>query len=72
MKIILLQDIQENTIDAVIVSYETTPKELQEIFNKVKQDKPTDYEWDDFIIALPKDCLIYNVKDNSQCNIVFY
>ena len=72
MIITLLQDITENTIDAVIISYETTSQELQDIFYNVKENNPEGYEWDDFVNALPTDCTIYDVNNDLKNNIIGY
>lgn len=58
MRVILLKDLDENCVDAVITSYESSPEEIQEAITRVKE-KP-DYQWDDIIKELPKDCKIYD------------
>lgn len=69
MRVTLLKDLDENCVDAVITSYESRPEEIQEAIARAKE-KP-DYQWDDIIKELPKDCKIYD-KWSGTLESIYY
>ena len=58
MNVILLRDLEDGCVDGVITSFETTTEELQEIIREVRNKE--DFQWDDLIDSLPKDCTLYS------------
>lgn len=72
MIVSLLKDAESHEVDAVIVSYETTPKEIQEIIDRVKAEKEYDYQFDDLKDALPKDCTMFEKWNELIDHSVYY
>lgn len=60
MKVILLKDIDDGTVDAVIVTNVTSAKEIEERIQRVKEEKEGDYQWEDIVSCLPSDCVMYD------------
>lgn len=59
MNIILLRDMVEDTVDAVIITETSTKEEVQIAIEKVKSD--SDWQFEDIVNNLPEDCSIYTV-----------
>lgn len=65
-KIILLNDLEEGCIDAVILSTTSTGKNVSDSISNAK-DKIEDWQFEDLIAALPKDChLITKWSENLE------
>lgn len=63
MNIVLLKDLEENNVDAVIVAETSTTEEIKSSIKKMRIDfwaKDEDWEWDDLLECLPKDCTVYD------------
>lgn len=54
--LILLKDISENKVTAIIETQTTTADKIQTIIDRIK--KIEYYNWEDLTAALPKDCTI--------------
>lgn len=59
MNIVLLKDLEENNVDAVIVTETSTASEIQLCIDQMKKDNDM-YDFEDLINCLPKDCVIYH------------
>ena len=59
-----LKDMQEGSVDAIIIATESTAEEVQEIINNMKE-KNDYYSWDDLVECLPADCEIYDRWGNN-------
>lgn len=57
-KTIVLQNSEDGAVDAVIFASETTENDIENIMNKVRNEKGDDYQWEDFVAALPGDCIL--------------
>lgn len=67
--IILLKDLSENEVDAIILTKETTSEKVEEIISEIKNKYPGEWTDEDIIDALPSDCEFYRVGD---CEIAWY
>ena len=72
MIVTLLRDAGSQCVDAVILSYETTTHEIQEIIDRVKIEKEYDYQFDDLKAALPKDCEMHEKWSDLKEHSVYY
>lgn len=63
----LLKDMEERTIDAVIISKTSTAEEIQSAIDRAREIE--DYQWDDIVEALPDDCEIIS---SSEMKTVIY
>lgn len=61
--IILLMDLSENEVDAVIITKETTSENVEEIISEVKDKYSGEWTDEDIMDALPNDCKFYRVDD---------
>lgn len=68
MNIILLKDLEENCVDAVIIATTSTTNEIAVAIEKAKEKE--DCQWEDLIKALPKDCTIYDKWLNLD--VIYY
>lgn len=68
MKVILLKDLAEDCVDAVIIASVSTTEDIEKAISKAKENP--DYQWDDLLEVLPDDCMLYD-KWNSL-EIVYY
>ena len=59
MKCTVILDHDEGELNAVIISNVTTSQEIENILDKLKQDKPSEWDYEDFRRALPDDCEFY-------------
>ena len=59
MKCTVIVDRDEGLLNAVILSNVTTSQELENILGKIKQEKPGEWDYEDFIRELPGDCEFY-------------
>ena len=57
--IFFLKDLDEDCVDAVIIT-EATKQEIENIIAKVKEERSGEYQWEDFINAMPEDTEIYD------------
>lgn len=69
--VILLTDLEENTADAVIVTETTTAEQINDIINKVKFDLESEWQFDDIVNNLPKDCKVYS-RWSGNIETVYY
>lgn len=69
MRVILLKDLDESCVDAVIIAYESNPEDIQNAINRAKENP--DYQWDDLVKELPKDCTIYD-KWSGTLESIYY
>lgn len=56
--IILLNDLSEDTTDAVIIAKISTAKDVEKAIQSAKAEKEYDWQFEDLVEALPKDCRI--------------
>lgn len=63
MKVFLLKDLSKDCVDAVIISKNDnmTAQEIQDSINKTKEQYEYDWQWEDIVNSLPKDCEIYDI-----------
>ena len=57
-KYVVLRDLCEDTVDAVILYETSTVEEIQNCIDNMKESTP-DYTWDDLVDCLPADCVVY-------------
>lgn len=67
--IILLKDLSENEVDAVIITEKTNAGEIEKIISNVKNEYPGEWTDEDIMEALPSDCEFYRVSD---CETAWY
>lgn len=67
--VFLLKDIEEGTVDAVIIAENSTAEEIQSAINKVKEEKSGSYQWSDLISALPVGCKVISAFGNNLKNV---
>ena len=65
--VFLLKDMEEKTVDAVIISKTSTAKEIQIAVDKAKKIK--NYHWGDIVNALPDDC---EIAWSSELETILY
>lgn len=59
MRVILLKDLSEDCVDAVIITKTSTVKDIELAIKEMKEN--TLYpEWDDFVNCLPSGCVVYD------------
>ena len=59
MNVILLKDLGEDCVDAVIITETSLTSEVQLAIEEMKEN--TVYpEWDDYVNCLPSDCVVYD------------
>ena len=59
MNVILLKDLSEDCVDAVIIAETSTTKDIDLAIKEMKEN--TLYpEWDDYVNCLPSDCVLYD------------
>lgn len=59
MNIVLLKDLEENNVDAVILAKISTADEIQLCIDRMKKDNDM-YDFEDLLNCLPKDCDVYH------------
>lgn len=57
-----LRDIDDNSINAVIIS-SYLKEEIQDIIDNVKRELEGKWCWEDIIKALPQDCMVFSKWD---------
>lgn len=62
MKLFLLKDLYGDCVDAVIVAKNDniTAEEIQNSIDETKEKYGGDWQWDNIVNGLPKDCEIYD------------
>lgn len=65
MKVILLKDLDEGCVDAVIIASVSTTEDIENAISKAKENNPF-YEWDDLLNALPNDCMLFDKWSNLE------
>ena len=72
MKVFLLKDLCEDSIDAVIISTNenVTVEQIQNAIDKTKEEKYHDWQWEDIVNCLPHGCEIYDKW--SDIDIITY
>lgn len=65
MNIVLLKDLEENNVDAVIVTETSTASEIQLCIDQMKKDNDM-YDFEDLLNCLPKDCILYDRWGNLE------
>lgn len=68
-KIYFLKDLEEGTIDAVILAETSTLEEVENAIDEAKEIE--DYAWEDLVEALPDDCEIYDYWNNEDKTIYY-
>ena len=63
MKITLVTDWEDNSVLYVLVSKTTTAEEIQDIANKVKEEKSGYWTYEDILEALPDDVEVIDYKE---------
>ena len=63
----VLTDIESEEIDALIISETTSSDEIENLMLKAREKMENDYQWEDFIVTLPKDCYVI-----TDLNIIYY
>lgn len=71
MNIILLKDIEDGNVDAIIKTKTTTAEEIQNIIDKVKSEVE-DWTDEDIFNALPEDCKAKRVPTYDNEVSVWY
>lgn len=69
MRIVILKDMDEGSVDAVIVAQESTAQDIENAITRAKTNP--DYQWEDLINELPKDCIVYDTW-HGGFNTVYY
>ena len=65
VKVILLKDLAEDCVDAVIISKTSTAKDIERNLKKMRRNIEFP-EWDDYVNCLPKDCVLYDRWGNLE------
>lgn len=60
MKVILLNDLESGSTDAVILSETSTAEDIQNAIAEAKAEKEGEWQFEDLIEALPSDCTVYS------------
>ena len=58
-KYVVLKDMCEGTVDAIILYETSTVEEIQRCIDEMKENIP-DYQWEDLLNCLPEDCVVYD------------
>ena len=53
-----LNDYDNDTITGVIMSTDTTPEDIRNIVQTIKNKYPAEWTWDDIWMSLPSDCYV--------------
>lgn len=64
-----LNDYDNGTIMGVIMSTDTTPKDIRNIVQKIKNEYPCEWTWDDIWMELPSDCYVYDREWHNTVQI---
>ncbi len=64
LKITFLKDLEEDSVDGVIISTKSTVEDIQESIDNVKEENDL-YDWTDIEGALPEDCKLLWVSNNK-------
>lgn len=62
----VLRDVESEEIDALIISETTSSDEIESLMLKAREKMENEYQWEDFIVELPKDC--YVITDLNMIN----
>lgn len=65
MNIVLLKDLSEGCVDAVIVTETSTAKDIERCLKRMRRDIEFP-EWDDYVNCLPSDCVVYHKWGNLE------
>ena len=65
MNIVLLKDLAEDCVDAVIVTETSTAKDIELCLKRMRRDIEFP-EWDDYVNCLPSDCVVYDKWGNLE------
>lgn len=64
LKVIFLKDLEENSIDGVILTTKHSMEDIQEIIENVKAENNL-YSWEDIEQTLPEDCKLLWVVNSE-------
>ncbi len=64
LKVIFLKDLEENSVDGVILATKSTMEDIQEAIDNVKEENDL-YTWADIENALPDDCKLLWVSNSE-------
>ena len=64
LKVVFLKDLEENSIDGVIIAEKSSVEDIQEAIDKVKENVEY-YDWEDIEQALPDDCKLLWVNNSE-------
>ena len=59
MKVILLKDLAEDCVDAVIITETSTANDIELCLKRMRNNIEFP-EWDDYVNCLPSDCVLYD------------
>ena len=59
MNVVLLKDLSEDCVDAVIIAETSTAKDIERNLKKMRRNIEFP-EWDDYVNCLPQDCVLYD------------
>lgn len=65
MNVILLKDLSEDCVDAVIIAKTSTAKDIEQNLKKMRAEIEFP-EWDDYVDCLPSDCVLYDRWGNLE------
>jgi len=57
--IILLKDLSEDKVDAVIIAKKSTAQDVEKAILKAKEEKEYDWQFEDLLESMPNDCKVY-------------
>ena len=69
--IILLKDLEEDCLDAVITTVTSTEEDVKKAIEKARKEKSYDWQFDNLLKALPCDCKIHT-KWSNRYGTVYY
>ena len=65
MNVILLKDLSEDCVDAVIIAKTSTAKDIEQNLKKMREEIEFP-EWDDYVNCMPSDCVVYHRWGNIE------
>ena len=64
LKVVFLKDLEENSVDGVIIAKKSSVEDIQEAIDKVKEEVEY-YDWEDIEQALPDDCKLLWINNSE-------
>lgn len=59
MRVTTILSTDDGELEGIVISNVTMGKEIEEILGKLKEEKPGEWDFEDFRMRLPHDCEFY-------------